>query len=102
MKYIFTRDLPPTQWKKGDIEDRYLHTPAYAYILATWLALGYIEEYKEKEPDYYYRITSRMGTQRCLWTNSLKNRDHKECGNYYLTQSEADEALDRVKIALMS
>ncbi len=106
-KYIFTRDLPPTLHKKGDVV--YDNEPiAYVQQLATWLALGYIEEEKKDEvkeeefpmySDFYYFIQDSGKVCDSIWFGHPVDADRKSLGNLYRTEVEALEAKARVERA---
>lgn len=99
-KYIFTRDLPPMKYKKGDKMDKHLHGEA---LWATWLALGYIEEVKYEEfpsKGMWYKwidVCGKIHTD--LWNDTLDDLSRNTVGNCYRTEAEALEAKARVERA---
>lgn len=100
-KYIFTRDLPPTTWQKGDTYNYYEGDDNEK--VATWLALGYIEEVKEDEwprySDFYYFIQDSGKVCDSIWFGHPVDADRKSLGNMYRTEAEALEAKARVEQA---
>lgn len=111
-KYIFTRDLPPTTWRNGDTYN-YYENGDDDVIVATWLALGYIEEVKEEEvkeeewpknEDEYYAVYedfkgNTIITQDRFHSYDVIDMSRKKLGNCYRTEAEALEAKARVERA---
>lgn len=103
--YIFTKDFPPTNHKKGDrLQNDGLDFPYSQSEIATWLALGIIEEETikpveewPKNEDMYFFIGSEGETFRSDWDGCGRDEDRKSFLGTYKTKEEAESARDAIR-----
>ncbi len=93
-KYIFTKDFPPTGYKKGDL--LVVHQD-YNFI-ATLLYLGIIEEVKEdvwpKIGDAYFHLGGSGMIFNSTWHDDI---DIKDFLGIYPTKELAEQARDAIR-----
>lgn len=103
-KYIFLKDFPPTDYKKGDeFEDRspWVFTQ---FELATFLAIGIIkevEEEKEWQPqggnNYWFINSLGESCEEIFSRISFNDSSRLAFGNCFRTKQEAEAMRDKIK-----
>lgn len=102
MPYIFTKDFPPTDYKKGDLyEYEQSHFDFYAEEIALLLHLGIIEEVNVDKPwpqaaDYWY-FEEDGKTYNDVWFDRGIDNYRLAFGNVFRTEKQAEEARDKVR-----